>query len=72
MDRQSVAARVEASLDADPRTADAPISVSGMGGEVTLEGTVKSVAIRTAAEEIAKADPGVFMVVNELRVGSSR
>jgi len=68
MDRSSLAARVEARLDLDPRTADAPISVSGHAGEVTLEGTVRTVAIKTAAEEIARSDPDVMLVVNELRV----
>lgn len=68
MDTSSLAARVEARLDADPRTADAPISVSGHAGEVTLEGTVRSAAVKTAAEEIARSQPGVMIVVNELRV----
>jgi len=71
MDRQSLAARVEARLDADPRTADAPISVSGHGGEVTLEGTVASAAIKAAAEAIARAEPGVVMVLNDLRIGQA-
>lgn len=68
MDTSSLASRVEARLDADPRTADAQISVSGHAGEVTLEGTVRSAAVKAAAEEIARAEPGVMIVVNELRV----
>ena len=71
MDRQTLAARVEARLDADPRTADAPIGVSARGGEVTLEGTVASAAIKAAAEAIARAEPGVVMVLNDLRIGQA-
>ncbi|HLH73181.1 MAG TPA: BON domain-containing protein, partial [Chloroflexota bacterium] len=55
-------------LAADPRTALAPIDVTTQGGEVTLSGTVTSPRVKQAAEEIARAVPGVVVVLNELRV----
>lgn len=60
--------RVTAALKADPRTASIPIEVIADRGVITLEGTVPSPAIKTAAEAIARHVPGVVTVINELEI----
>lgn len=55
-------------LQEDPRTQDADIEVSFNQGVVTLMGTAKSEEIRQAAEEIARSQPAVITVFNELKV----
>jgi osmotically-inducible protein OsmY len=52
----------------DPRTKNAGIEVASNQGVVTLTGTVKSEAIREAAEDIARRQEGVVTVINELKV----
>jgi osmotically-inducible protein OsmY/sporulation protein YlmC with PRC-barrel domain len=64
----TIAARVSAALAEDPRTALAPIDVSSSGGTVTLIGKVPSSEVREAAEQIARAVPGVAVVINALEV----
>jgi uncharacterized protein with GYD domain len=68
----TLSARIEALLDADPRTAQAHIDVISQGGEVTLSGAVASQRERLAAEEIARSAPGVALVLNEVQVGQVR
>jgi osmotically-inducible protein OsmY len=60
--------RVVADLLEDPRTKNARIDVGCTQNVCTLSGTVKSEAIREAAEEIARRQPGVVTVINELKV----
>ena len=60
--------RVMVALLDDPRTRNAGIDVGSTQGVVTLTGTVKSEAIREAAEDIARRQPGVITVINELTV----
>ncbi len=55
-------------LKNDPRTKDAVIDIAFKQGIVTLTGTVKSELIRQATEEIAKDQPGVVTVINEIKV----
>ncbi len=55
-------------LKNDPRTKDAVIDIAFNQGIVTLTGTVKSELIRQATEEIAKDQPGVVTVINEIKV----
>jgi osmotically-inducible protein OsmY len=64
-----VSTRVSQALWDDPRTSDAVIEVMNKNGVVTLSGIVGSKEILQAAEEIARAQQGVFSVVNELKVG---
>jgi osmotically-inducible protein OsmY len=64
----TLAARVSAALAEDPRTALTPIDVSSSDGTVTLIGQVASGEEREAAEQIARAVPGVVMVINALEV----
>ena len=52
----------------DSRTKDDAIEVICLGGQVTLSGKVRKPATKTVAEQIARAVPGVVVVVNELRV----
>jgi osmotically-inducible protein OsmY len=61
--------RVVTALMEDPELKDADIDVSSGQNIVTLTGNVKTVALRDAAEEIAKRQDGVTMVVNEIKVG---
>ena len=59
---------VENALLEDPRTTEAILDVANNRGVITLTGTVDSEEIRQAAEEIARQQPGVLTVVNELKV----
>ena len=52
----------------DPRTKNAGIEVASTQGVITLSGTVKSEAIREAAEEITRRQEGVITVINELKI----
>ncbi len=60
--------QVEEALEADKRTRGAVIEVSCLAGRVSLAGTVAKAAMKMAAEEVARAVPGVAVVINELRV----
>jgi osmotically-inducible protein OsmY len=57
----------DALLD-DPRTTDATIDVTNDRGIITLTGTVDSIEIRKAAEEVARRQEGVVTVINDLKV----
>lgn len=63
-----LATRVAMALFEDPRTSDAVIEVIDERGVITLDGEVDSEETREAANEIARAQPGVTSVVNLLRV----
>ncbi len=52
----------------DPRTKGCTIDIGYNRGIVTLTGNVKTENARRAAEEIARSQPDVLQVVNELRV----
>jgi osmotically-inducible protein OsmY len=54
----------------DPRTKDANLEVACERGIATLSGTVSSEAVRQMAEMIARNQPGVVTVVNEIKVVS--
>lgn len=60
--------RVSKSLLDDPRTSKAVIDIVTQQGMITLTGKVDSEEVRQAAEEIARNQPGVITVVNELKV----
>lgn len=64
----AIMARVVAALAEDPRTSTAVIEVVSDRGVVTLSGTVDSMEIREAAQEIAAKQPGVVAVINALEV----
>jgi hyperosmotically inducible periplasmic protein len=61
-------AAVRERIGADPTLRGAPISVSAVGGTVTLRGTVATVAQRAAAERTARTVAGVSAVNNQLKV----
>lgn len=65
----SMVKQISEALDRDPRTRKSVIEVGYHQGMVLLTGMVKSAAIMQAAEEIARAQPGVISVTNELKVG---
>lgn len=60
--------RITAALADDQRTALVPIEVIVDRGIVTLKGTVPTPAIRAAAETIARCQPSVVTVINELEI----
>lgn len=66
---EEVAARVLTALRADPRTALDPIDVTVDRGRVTLRGRVDADAERGAALALAREQPGVREVVDQLEVG---
>lgn len=61
--------RVVTAIMEDSELKNADIEVTSSQNIVTLSGTVKTAALRDAAEEIAKRQAGVTMVVNEIKVG---
>jgi osmotically-inducible protein OsmY len=60
--------QVVQALQDDPRMKGAAIDVSSERGIVTLTGTVSSEAVRQMAEKIARDQPGVVTVINEIKV----
>ncbi|GAB4433923.1 MAG: hypothetical protein OHK0015_23180 [Chloroflexi bacterium OHK40] len=60
--------RITAALADDQRTALVPIEVIVDRGIVTLKGAVPTPAIRAAAETIARCQPCVVAVINELEI----
>lgn len=59
---------IEQQLGTDNRTKDATIAVACVAGQVTLTGDVSSAVTKSAAEEIARAAPGVMLVLNEVHI----
>lgn len=59
---------ISRALVEDPRTQDVSIEVAYQNGIVTLSGPVRSLEISQWAEEIAREQPGVIIVINEIRV----
>jgi hypothetical protein len=64
----SIVAHITASLTTDHRTDVAVVGVINERGVVTLKGQVDDPNTREAAEEIARRQPGVVDVINELEV----
>ncbi len=65
----SIIKQVSEALEHDPRTKKSIIDVGYNQGMVVLTGIVKSHGIVQAAEEIARSQPGVISVINEMKVG---
>lgn len=63
-----IEANITSALLTDPRTEMAVIRVSMTHGVVMLSGLVESETARQAAEELARQQPGVSAVVNELQI----
>jgi osmotically-inducible protein OsmY len=57
-----------AKLSAEPNLAAADIVVRVLSGELTLTGSVDTAGMKSRAEELAGATPGVSHVRNELSV----
>jgi osmotically-inducible protein OsmY len=64
----NVTERLYEALMNDPRTKNTLIEIAFNQGVVTLAGSVKNHTILKAAEEMAKNQPGVISVINELKV----
>ncbi len=67
-DDETVAKDIQQKLAADPDTKDANITVASKNGQVTLNGQATNPAARPKAEQIAKAEPGVSAVDDEVAV----
>ena len=61
--------QISDALYKDSRTHKEVIEVGYYQGVVTLTGNVKNAGVVQAAEEIARSQPGVISVVNELKAG---
>ena len=64
----SIVEEITAALSTDPRTDVAVVGVINEHGVVSLKGQVGDPNTREAAEEIARRQPGVVDVINELEV----
>jgi BON domain len=67
-DDETVAKDIQQKVAADPDTKDANITVASKNGQVTLNGQATNPAARPKAEQIAKAEPGVASVDDEIAV----
>lgn len=67
-DDETVAKDIQQKVAADPDTKDANIMVASKNGQVTLNGQATNPATRPKAEQIAKAEPGVAGVDDEIAV----
>ena len=70
-DDETVAKDIQQKLAADPDTKDANITVASKDGQVTLNGQATAPAAREKAAQIAKAEPGVSSIDNEIAVASA-
>ncbi len=61
-------AAVRAAFRLNQALMDEAVSVSSEDGVVTLRGAVASAAVRSRAEQVAGATPGVRQVVNHLKI----
>lgn len=68
MFKTKLAKKIAEELQADDQTSESPIEVSDDNGVITLSGTALSNEARRAAGDVAKAQPGVISVVNDLTV----
>ena len=68
LSESALARAVSEALLRDPRTTQAVIEVTCLGGSVTLRGQVRTPQEKAAAVEIARAVPGVAAVIDELEV----
>jgi hyperosmotically inducible protein len=66
----AIDARIEIALVHSPSVDARQIDVQTYHGQVTLEGTVDTAAMKRQAERIARAAPGVRRVENRLRVAA--
>jgi len=67
-DDETVVKDIQQKVAADPDTKDANITVASKNGQVTLNGQATNPAARPKAEQIAKAEPGVASVDDEIAV----
>ncbi|HEX3000615.1 MAG TPA: BON domain-containing protein [Armatimonadota bacterium] len=65
---ETIANMVKNALASDPRVGSMDITVHSYHGRVQLQGDISSASQKLAAEEIARAIPGVTSVHNHLRV----
>ncbi len=67
-DDETVVKDIQQKVAADPDTKDANITVASKNGQVTLNGQASNPAARPKAEQIAKSEPGVSNVDDEIAV----
>jgi hypothetical protein len=67
-DDETIVKDIQQKVTADPDTKDASITIASKDGQVTLNGKVTAPAARQNAEQIAKAEPGVSAVDDEITV----
>lgn len=60
---------IQSKIAADPETRDSRVAVDSHDGEVTLQGTTKTVAAKRQIVSVAKSEPGVKSVDDETSVG---
>jgi hypothetical protein len=65
---ETIAQDVEKRVAADPQAQDAQVAVESKEGKVTLKGKAKSPATRQRVEQIAKEEPGVSAIDDQVAV----
>ncbi len=67
-DDEAIAKDIQQKVAADPDTKDANLTINSKDGQVTLSGQATNPAAREKAAQIAKAEPGVSSIDNEIAV----
>ena len=63
-----ISKNIQGRIAGNPDTKDAPVNVSTKAGKVTLTGTAKSQAQQRELEQIARQEPGITAIDNEITV----
>lgn len=67
-DDEAIVKDIQQKVAADPDTKDANLTINSKDGQVTLSGNATTPAAREKAAQIAKAEPGVTSLDNEIAV----
>jgi hypothetical protein len=67
-DDEAIVKDIQQKVAADPDTKDANLTINSKDGQVTLNGQATNPAAREKAAQIAKAEPGVSSIDNEIAV----
>lgn len=68
---EQIKSDIQAKVSADPDTKDSEITVASQDGKVALQGKVRTPKAQTKVDQIAKAEPGVSDLDDEITVDPS-
>ena len=68
-DDKQISSDIQSKIAADPEAQDSHVAVDSNQGQVTLKGNAKNVAAKREIISVAKAEPGVTSVDDEISIG---